>query len=154
MDQYIEESASGKLKLKLDEIIMKNKSKSVIMNKIKEIDKKYGEEGSKEYNKKDILNDLISICFALPAISATGAFGTPAGGLFIVGIPAGIVGLYLSGLLHEKKKRKYDKRSLLTHTKSKVEKHLEKLENAYKKEKNPKLKKEMESRIKDAKATS
>ena len=40
MDQYIEESASGKLKLKLDEIIMKNKSKSVIMNKIKEIDKK------------------------------------------------------------------------------------------------------------------
>ena len=153
MDQYIEESASGKLKLKLDEIIMKNKSKSVIMNKIKEIDKKYGEEGSKEYNKKDILNDLISICFALPSISATGAFGTPAGGLFIVGIPTGIVGLYLSGLLHEKKKRKYDKRSLLTHTKSKVEKHLEKLENAYKKEKNPKLKKEMESRIKDAKAT-
>ena len=98
MDQYIEESASGKLKLKLDEIIMKNKSKSVIMNKIKEIDKKYGEEGSKEYNKKDILNDLISICFALPSISATGAFGTPAGGLFIVGIPTGIVGLYLSGL--------------------------------------------------------
>ena len=155
MDQYIEESATGRLKLKIDEIIMKNKNKSAIMSKIKEIDKKYGEEGNKEYEKKDILNSLITCCFALPSISATGLAlsSGPAGGFYIIGIPVGIVGLYLSGLLHEKKKRKYSKQSLLTHTKSKVETHLDKLEKAYSKEKDPKLKKEMENRIKDAKAT-
>lgn len=155
MDQYIEESATGKLKLKVDEIVMKNKNKSAIMNKIKEMDKKYGEEGSKEYEKKDTLNALISCCFALPSISATGIVlsSGPASGFYVIGIPIGIVGLYLSGLLHEKKKRKYSKQSLLTHTKSKVEKHLDKLEKAYNKEKDAKLKKEMENRIKDAKAT-
>lgn len=154
MSDYIEEA--GRLQLKLDEIFMKNKNKTAILNKVKEIDKKYGEEGSKEYNTKDILNALMSSCFALPSIAVTGTSilgSTPLGGFYAIGITTGLVGLYLSGVLHEKKKRKYDKRSLLEYTKKKVEKHLEKLENSYKKEKNDKLKKEYEARIKDAKAT-
>lgn len=147
----IQESTIG---LKIDEIFSKNKTKSAIMAKIKEMDKKYGEEGSKEYEKKDTLNALIVACFGvLPSLGATGTTILGGGlGPFPLGITVGIVGLYLSGLLHEKNKCKYDKESLLKSTMKKVEARIPKLEAGLKLERNEDRKKEYEKRIKDANA--
>ena len=61
--------------------------------------------------------------------------------------------MYLAGLLHDKKLKKYDKVALLKSTKTKVEKRIEVLEEAQKKEKDPQLKAEIGKRLKDAKAT-
>ena len=60
--EYLEESASGFLKMHINDILTKGKSKSEIQAKIKAMDKKYGDEGSKEYNKTDMLNALICAC--------------------------------------------------------------------------------------------
>ena len=148
----LEESASGFLKIHINDILMKGKSKNEIMNKVKQIEKKYGEEGSKEYTKKDILNTLLAACFIVPSISVTG--GTMLGaGIPTVGIPLGLTGLYLTGLLHDKRLKTYDKVALLKSTKTKVEKRIEVLEEAQKKEKDPQLKAEIGKRLKDAKAT-
>lgn len=150
----LEESASGFLKININDILTHGKSKSEIKAKIKQIEKKYGEEGSKEYQKKDILNALITLCFALPSISVTGT--SILGGALInpiIGATVGLTGLYLSGLLHEKKLTVYDKEALLRNTKSKVEKRIDPLSKALSKEKNHEMKKEIEKRLKDAKAT-
>lgn len=154
-ESYIEESASGFLKMHINDILTKGKSKSEIQAKIKAMDKKYGDEGSKEYNKKDMLNALICACFAVPSIGIMGvsALGGPLLGSAVIGCTAGLTGLYLVGILHDKKSRKYNKEALLKSTKSKVEKRIPTLEKAVKKEKNPEMKKELEVRLKDAKKT-
>lgn len=134
-------------KLVLD-IIKTSNSKEEMVRKLKEIDKNGGGTGWKDtgYMKHDIFNALISCCLGVPSGFAAAAM-TPLG---LAGVPVGLLGLYLTGQVFHIKATKYDKFHLLEHYEKKMKSKKKILEKALDKEKDPKVKAEIQNRIKEA----
>ena len=134
-------------KLVLD-IIKTSNSKEEMVRKLKEIDKNGGGTGWKDpgYMKHDIFNALISCCLGVPSGFAAAAM-TPLG---LAGVPVGLLGLYLTGQVFHIKATKYDKFHLLEYYEKKMKSKKKILEKALDKEKDPKVRAEIQNRIKEA----
>ena len=134
-------------KLVLD-IIKTSNSKEEMVRKLKEIDKNGGGTGWKDpgYMKHDVCNALISCCLGVPSGFAAAAM-TPLG---LAGVPIGLLGLYLTGQIFHIKATKYDKFHLLEYYENKMKSKKKILEKALEKEKDPKVRTEIQNRIKEA----
>ena len=135
------------MKYKILDVFNSSKSQSECMQKLKAMDKKGGTKwGDPGYMQADVFNGLISLC--LGAAPFTLAMGTSSFGLF--GVPVGLLGLYLTGVIFHLRATKYDKFHLLEHYDKKIKRQKKVLEAAIKKEKDPEVKKELDKRIKEA----
>lgn len=149
VNYIIEESKKEKSSHSLVlELIKTSKDKEELMSKLKKIDNAYGDGSwdNKDYMKKDIFNALISCCLGVP--SGYAAAGITPFGLF--GVPVGILGLYLTGVVFHVRASKYDKFHLLETYEKKMKGKKKVLEKALKVEKDPKVKEEINNRIKEA----
>lgn len=132
----------------IKDILNSSKTKDECIRKLKEIDKKGGgtKWGDPGYMQKDVFNGLISVCLGTgPFMMAIG--NSPLG---IVGVPIGILGLYLTGVVFHLNATKYDKFHLLEKYNDKIKSKKKILEKLIKIEKDPVKKKELQAKINEA----
>jgi hypothetical protein len=147
-EKNIAKKGSDSIKSKIIDAFGSSKNQTELMAKLKKMDEgkggtKWGDPG---YMERDVFNGLISVCLgAGPGMLA--AANTPIG---IMGIPIGILSLYLVGVVFHLNATNYDKFHLLEEYDKKIKRKKSALEAMEKKEKDPKAREQINAKIKEA----